>query len=121
MRLAAEQPWMLALVASPGEVANDSGKLRSSDVGPRWNLRRCSATQAFCGPMTCGFTAGYRTSLLRKLPTFAEQRMRFFVVVGRSAAKIADAYSVEIHHIAVVSLDQISQRFIIDAGLQEPN
>ncbi len=63
--MAAEQPWMVAQGVSPGNVADDPGKLRSSDVGPRLNLRRCSAAQAFRVPMTCGFTAGYLTPLLR--------------------------------------------------------
>ncbi len=65
MRLAAEQPWMVALGASPRDLTDDPGKLRSSDVKPRWNLRRCSAAKAFCVSMTCGFTAGYLTPLLR--------------------------------------------------------
>ena len=63
--MAAEQPWMVALGASPGNLADDTEQLRSSDVKPRWNLRRCSAAQVFWVPMTCGFTAGYLTPLLR--------------------------------------------------------
>ena len=47
MRLAAEPPWMVAQGASPGNVVDDPGKLRSIAVGPLLNLRRCSAAQAF--------------------------------------------------------------------------
>ncbi len=63
--MAAEQPWMIALGASPGKLGDDPGKLRSNDVKLRWNLRRCSAARASCVRIACGFTAGYRTPLLR--------------------------------------------------------
>ncbi len=56
---------MIALGASPGNLPDDPGKLRSSDVDSIAVSRRCSAAQTFCVPMTCGFTAGYRTPLLR--------------------------------------------------------
>ena len=65
LRLAAEQPWMVTLGASPGNLAGEPGKLRSSDVDSIAASCRCSAAQTFCLPMTCGFTAGYLTSLLR--------------------------------------------------------
>ena len=56
---------MVALGANPGNPDDDPGKLRSSDIEQKLNLRRCSAAQAFCVPMTCGSTAGYLTPLLR--------------------------------------------------------
>ena len=56
---------MVALAASPGNLADDAGTLRSSDVKPQWNLRRCSAAQSFFVPVTCGSTAGYLTPQLR--------------------------------------------------------
>ena len=43
LRLAAEQPWMVTLGASPGNLAGEPGKLRSSDVDSIAVLHSCSA------------------------------------------------------------------------------
>ncbi len=43
-----------------------------------WNLSRCSAAPPCCAPITCGFTAGYRTPLLRSESRTCHQSMRSF-------------------------------------------
>ena len=53
---------MVALGASPGNLTDDPGELRSSDVS-RDGIY--GAAPLFCVQMTCGFTAGYLTPLLR--------------------------------------------------------
>ena len=50
LRLAAEQPWMVALGASPGRLADDPGKLRSSDVSRDGNYVAAPQLRCFVCP-----------------------------------------------------------------------